>query len=98
MLHILSGCGCRASSRSVSVDNVEVVKGSVKGFDTGDGDLDLESKFERRSEVCLDLHRTLSLEVHPHCAVGFLWLCHLANRGLLEIGGECAALGIGKCQ
>lgn len=98
MLHVLSRCGSGTSSWSVTVGDVEVVKGSVECLDTRNGKLDLESELQRGSEVGLNLHGTLSLEVHPHGAVGFLWLGHLANSGFLEIGGECAALSTGECQ
>lgn len=98
MLHVLSWDGRRASSWAVSIGNVQVVKSGVHGLDTGNSDVDLKSELERRSEICLNLHGTLGFEVHPHCAVGFLRLCHLAYCDLLEVCGEGAALSIGKCQ
>lgn len=98
MLHVLSWDGRRAGSWAVSVGNVKVVKRGVHGLNTGDSDVNLKGELERRSEVCLNLHGTLGFEVHPHCAVGFLRLCHLAYCGLLEVCGEGAALSIGKYQ
>lgn len=98
MLHVLCGCGCRTSSGSVSVDNVEMVKSSVEGFNARNSDLGLKGKLEWRSKISLDLHRPLCLEVHPHCAVSLLWLCHLTNRRLFEIGRECAALSRCECK
>ena len=96
MLHVLCGCGRRTRSRSVSVDDVKVVKGSVEGFNAWNSDLGLKSKLERRSKIGFNLHRSLGLEVHPHCAVSLLWLCHLADCRFLEIGRECTALS--RCK
>jgi hypothetical protein len=73
-----------------------VVKSSVESLDTGHSDVDLLGELQGRAKICLDLHGTLGLEVHPHCAVGLLRLCHRADRLLLEISGESAFLGVGK--
>jgi hypothetical protein len=98
VLHVLSWDGCGSSSWTVSIDNVQVVKSGVHGLNTGNSNINLKSELERRSQICLNLHGTLGLEVHPHCAVGFLRLRHLAYCGLLEVCGEGAALSIGKYQ
>ena len=95
-MHVLGRRRSGPSSRSISVDDVEVVKGGIERFDAGNSHLRFESQLEWRSKVGLNLHRALGLKVHPHSAVGLLWLRHLADCCFPEVGWECAALGVGK--
>lgn len=98
MLHVLGGHGCRTGSWPVAVGDIEVVKGGVHGLDTGNSKIDFEGKFQGRPKIRLNLHGTLGLKVHPHCAVGLLRLCHLSHCCFLVVGRECTAVGIGQCQ
>lgn len=82
--------------RARLVDGVDVVHEGVEGLDAWDRDPGLLRQFDRRAEVCFNLHGPPSGEVLIHDAVCFCRTDHLFHDLLPEAGPEAAALLLGK--
>lgn len=70
----------------------------VQTFNAWNRDIASMSEFQRRSEICLNLHWTLGFKVEPHGAVILLWLDHLLKCRFAEVVRENTLLSFGKSE
>lgn len=84
----------RRNGRSLLIDNVAMVQKGVDGLDSRYSNTGLLRKFDRRSKIGFDFHRSLGCKVLIHDAICIRWFGHILNCLLLEIFAERTTLGL----